>query len=67
MYLVTLWILVALGVFMLWADVVRADPSEMPGGGPMAIAIVAIAWPLLLVAFLAVAAVAGVLGAIGDP
>jgi hypothetical protein len=41
------YVLVALGALRIQVDIVKADPSEMPGGGPWVLVLRAFMWPLI--------------------
>lgn len=46
---VLLWLLVSVGLLQLRVWWLKEHPEDMPGGGPWAVAIVCIAWPVILV------------------
>jgi hypothetical protein len=48
--LVLLWFLGTLGLLRLQVQLIREDPSMMPGGGKWAVVARALLWPIVLVA-----------------
>lgn len=49
--MIWIWLVVAGGVGYLRTVEIQADPDAMPGGGWKAVALTALMWPLLVVAF----------------
>jgi hypothetical protein len=47
--LLIVWILVAIGALRFEVDIIKEDPSEMPGGGPWVVVLLAFLWPLIAV------------------
>ncbi len=65
--LVLLYVFVAFAVLRIRADEIKADPAEMPGGGPWVVVLLAFAWPLIVALALVVLVVMGVNELLGGP
>ena len=59
------WLLIAEGTMRLWFDIVKSDPSTLPGGGKKTIIALSLLWPLVGVAVLLAVALIGVFGPVG--
>jgi hypothetical protein len=65
--LFVLWVVVALGALRVQVDIIKADPSEMPGGGAWFVVLRSFAWPLFVALALVVLVAMGIEELLGGP